>query len=452
MKKIIAMDFGGHYSQLIARHVRKMGVYCEVLPNFTKLETLTGEDVMGIVMTGVAANEIAGLHVKPMCDNQVFALNLPILGIGYGAQVLANGYGINGLTFSDDAKKAYGLERFDESEESLIILDNFIHNICGCTNDWNMADFEADQIRQIKNMVGDRKVVSGLSGGVDSAVSSLLVHRAIGDNLTCIFVNHGLLRKNEPEEVQKVYREGFGMNLIYVDASKRFLDRLAGVDDPEQKRKIIGEEFIRVFEEEASKLDAADFLVQGTIYPDVIESGGAEGAPIIKSHHNVGGLPEETKFKQLIEPLRSLFKDEVRELGMQMGIPENQVWRQPFPGPGLGVRVIGDITEEKLKIVRESDFILREEIAAAGLQRDIWQYFTIFTPLKTVGAKADMRTYDHVIAIRAITTVDVMTADFARIPYDVLAKISNRIVYEVEGVNRVVYDVTSKPPGTVEWE
>lgn len=316
---------------------------------------------------------------------------------------------------------------------------------------WNVAEYEADQIKQIRELVGGRNVVSGLSGGVDSAVSSLLVHRAIGAQLTCIFVNHGLLRKNEVEEVLKVYRGDFGMNLVYVDAAKRFLDRLAGVTDPEQKRKIIGEEFIRVFEEEASKIDAADFLCQGTIYPDIIESG-TEGGAVIKSHHNVGGLPENTQFKHLVEPVRMLYKDEVRELGEYMGIPADQVWRQPFPGPGLGVRVIGDITEEKLQIVRESDFILRQEIAAAGLQRDIWQYFTVFTPLKTVGAKNGGRTYDHVVVIRAVNSIDAMSASFARIPFDVLEKISNRIVYEVEGVNRVVYDITSKPPGTIEWE
>ena len=510
MEKIIALDFGGQYSQLIARRVRESGVYCELLPNFTDIEKLKDPEIKGIILTGGPSSVYA--ENAPLCNMEVFELGVPVLGICYGAQLLAQHFGgevgslgvseYGGVTMDADVtsplfdgvaktttvwmnhndsvkklpdgfiglastkncpyaalsnadKGLYGIQFHPEvrhSECGFAVLKNFVHKICGCKGDWSMANLEEEQIKLIREQVGTSNVVSGLSGGVDSAVASVLVHKAIGKQLTCIFVDHGLLREGEAQEVLDVYQKGFGMNLVFVDARERFLKKLEGVSDPERKRKIIGEEFIRVFEEEASKVDAADFLVQGTIYPDVIESGGSANAAVIKSHHNVGGLPEDTRFKAIIEPLRSLFKDEVRALGTQMGIPDEQVWRQPFPGPGLAIRVLGDITEEKLEIVRTRDLIRRHEVAAAGLTRDIWQYFTVFTPLRTVGVMGDDRTYDHVVAVRAVTSDDAMTVDFAKIPYDVLGRISNRIINEVKGVNRVVYDITSKPPGTIEWE
>lgn len=510
MEKIIALDFGGQYAQLIARRIREAGVYCELLPNFTDIEKLKDPNVKGIIFTGGPSSVYA--DNAPVCDERVFELGIPVLGICYGCQLIAKhfggdiksvGIGEYGATemqldnksklftgigenitvwmnhndsvttvpqgfinlaktnncanaaFGSDEKRIYGIQFHPEvrhCDNGFDILKNFALNICGCSGNWTMANMEEEQINLIRQKVGSSRVVSGLSGGVDSAVASVLVHKAIGKQLTCIFVDHGLLREGEAEEVLNVYREGFGINLVFVDAKERFLNRLKGVSDPETKRKIIGEEFIRVFEEEASKVDAADYLVQGTIYPDVIESGGSANAAVIKSHHNVGGLPKDTRFKDIIEPLRYLFKDEVRKLGEQLNIPEEQVWRQPFPGPGLAIRVLGDITPEKLEIVRKSDYILRQEIKNAGLTRDIWQYFTVFTPLKTVGVMGDERTYDHVVAIRAVTSVDAMTVEFARIPYDLLSKISNRIINEVKGVNRVVYDITSKPPGTIEWE
>ena len=510
MEKIIALDFGGQYSQLIARRVRESGVYCELLPNTTSADSLRDPEIRGIILTGGPSS--VNQENAPACDEAVLSLGIPVLGICYGAQLLAKHFGgtvgrlpaseFGGVTMQVDSthplfhgiesettiwmnhndsiiqlptgfsgiartancpyaalccdeKSIYGIQFHPEVRHSVRgfdILKNFVHNICGCKNEWTMANLAEEQIRLIREMVGNSNVVSGLSGGVDSAVASVLVHKAIGKQLTCIFVDHGLLREGEAQEVLDVYQKSFGMNLVYVDAKDRFLSKLKGVVEPEQKRKLIGEEFIRVFEEEASKINAADFLVQGTIYPDVIESGGSANAAVIKSHHNVGGLPENTRFRQIIEPLRSLFKDEVRALGEQLHIPAKQVWRQPFPGPGLAIRILGDITEAKLQIVRKSDAILRQEIASAGLERDIWQYFTVFTPLRTVGVMGDDRTYDHVIAIRAVTSDDAMTVDFAHIPYDILARISNRIINEVPGVNRVVYDITSKPPGTIEWE
>jgi len=354
---------------------------------------------------------------------------------------------------SNEAKKMYGVQFHPEvrhSEYGNDLLKNFVFNICECEANWSMKNFIEVELETIRQTVGDKKVLCALSGGVDSSVVAVLIHKAIGDQLTCIFVDHGLLRKDEAEGVMKTFSEGFNMNVIKVDAKERFLSKLAGVSDPEQKRKIIGNEFIYVFDDEAAKLEGMDFLAQGTLYTDIIESGTAT-AQTIKSHHNVGGLPEDMQFK-LIEPLNTLFKDEVRAVGSELGIPDAIVWRQPFPGPGLGIRVLGEITDQKLEIVRESDAILREEIALADLDKEIWQYFTVLPDIRSVGVMGDERTYDYTVGIRAVTSIDGMTADWARIPWDVLQKISTRIVNEVKHVNRIVYDVTSKPPATIEWE
>ena len=512
MEKVIVLDFGGQYALLIARRVREAHVYCEVLPHTAPLEAL--RDASAIVFTGGPSSVYE--EGAPDCDHGIYDLGIPILGICYGAQLIAKTLGgsvIHGDTgeygradvrffshplfagaehpsvwmshrdrverlpegfsvlassahcpvaaYGDDARRIYGLQFHPEvrhTTDGQLILENFFRSVCGLGCSWRAENLIDSSIREIRERVGSGRVISGISGGVDSSVASTLVHRAIGRQLTCIFVDHGLLRKNEAEEVLSAYRDRMGLEIVYVDASARFLAKLEGVTDPERKRKIIGEEFIRVFEEEADKLGGADFLVQGTIYPDIVESGGSGVAgvkgksAVIKSHHNVGGLPKDTQFRGIIEPLRSLFKDEVRALGEALGIPSDMVWRQPFPGPGLAVRILGAVDADKLRIVRETDAILREEIARAGLSRDIWQYFTVYTPLKTVGVMGDSRTYDNVVAIRAVSSSDAMTVDFSDIPHDVLGVIAGRMINEVPGVNRVVYDITSKPPGTIEWE
>lgn len=511
-EKMIILDFGGQYSQLIARRVRECGVYCEILPFDAELSRIQGISLKGIILTGAPDSVYAADAAK--CTPEIFRLGVPVLGICYGMQLMAyllggtvepagkSEFGKTELHINEEAapalwkgcpadsivwmnhndsvsalppgfeaaartdncpiaaminkeNKYYGVQFHPEVLHSAYgtqILQNFVRNICECTQEWNAATAAGSVIEEIKRKVGNKKVISALSGGVDSSVASVLVHKAVGNQLTGIFVDHGLLRKNEAAEVLKTYRETLGLNIIHVDASERFLKKLEGITDPERKRKIIGEEFIRVFEEEAKKIGAVDFLVQGTIYPDVIESGGSKKAAVIKSHHNVGGLPEHIDFKELIEPLRMLFKDEVRKLGTALGIPAQLIQRQPFPGPGLAVRILGEITPERLRLVRESDAILREEIAAAGLADSIWQYFTVYPNVRTVGVMGDGRTYDNLIAIRAVTSVDAMTVEAAEIPYPLLQKIALRIVNEVKGINRIVYDITPKPPATIEWE
>jgi len=504
---VLILDFGGQYNQLIARRVREHNVYCEVVPYDIPVEEVRKKNPQGIIFTGGPASVYE--EGSPKCDPEILELGVPVLGICYGMQLMAQLLGgrvgraekreygktlvnlresrlFNGLSgenicwmshtcyvdilpsgfkvaadtstcpaaamYNED-KKLYGVQFHPEVEHTQHgkeMLKNFLFDICKLKGTWTTGSFIDEAVAQIKEKVGSKKAICALSGGVDSSVAAVLVHKAIGNNLTCIFVDHGLLRKDEGDQVEKVFREQFDMNLIRINAQSRFLGKLAGVTDPERKRKIIGEEFIRVFEEEAKKLGKIDFLVQGTIYPDVIESG-TKTAAVIKSHHNVGGLPEDMEF-ELIEPLRQLFKDEVRLVGLELGMPEELIWRQPFPGPGLGIRVLGEVTEEKLHIVRESDAILREEIKNANLHRSIWQYFTCLPDIRSVGVMGDERTYSHTVVVRAVTSNDAMTADWARIPYEVLEKISSRIVNEVEHVNRVVYDITSKPPATIEWE
>lgn len=506
---ILILDFYGQYNQLIARRVRECNVYSEIVPFNTPIEKIKEKNPKGIIFTGGPASVYA--ENAPMCDKEVFNLGIPVLGICYGMQLMTHilggevqradkrEYGVTEVNINNSSelfkgfgntnnflmshtdfvaklpegfenigvtshcpnaamqninKKFYGIQFHPEvnhSENGTEVLRNFIYNVCGCEGKWKMSSFAEETIKAIREKVGDKKALCALSGGVDSSVAASLMSKAIGKNLTCIFVDHGLLRKNESEEVVKVFGNREDVNFIRVDAKDRFLGKLAGVTEPERKRKIIGEEFIRVFEEEAKKIGTVDYLVQGTIYPDVIESGVGVGATI-KSHHNVGGLPDYVDFKEIIEPLRDLFKDEVRKVGLEIGLPEYLVYRQPFPGPGLAIRVIGDITEEKLTILKDADYIFREEIAKNGLDKSINQYFAVLTNLKSVGVMGDERTYDYTIALRAVTTSDFMTAEWSKIPYEVLETVSSRIVNEVKHVNRVVYDITGKPPATIEWE
>jgi GMP synthase (glutamine-hydrolysing) len=506
---VLIIDFGGQYNQLIARRVREANVYCEVLPYTASIDKIKAMNPKGIIFTGGPASVLD--PKAPFCDKEVFNLGVPVLGICYGMQLMSvmlggsvtkaeqreygkidiklssestlvndiecdttcwmsHTYHVDNLpegfraigksgncpiaAMEDVNRKFYGVQFHPEVEHTprgRDLLRNFLYNICECKGDWKMASFAEESIKAIREKVGDRKVLCALSGGVDSSVAAVMIHRAIGKQLTCIFVDHGLLRKYEGDQVEQVFKEQFDINMIRVNVEDRFLSRLAGVSDPETKRKIIGEEFIRVFEDEAKKIGKVDYLVQGTIYPDVIESGAGDAA-VIKSHHNVGGLPDHVDFKEIIEPLRNLFKDEVRKVGEELDIPAELVWRQPFPGPGLAIRIIGDVTREKLEILRDSDHVFREEIANAGLARSINQYFTVLTGMRSVGVMGDERTYDYTLALRAVTTTDFMTADWARIPYDILERISNRIVNEVKHINRIVYDVTSKPPSTIEWE
>ncbi len=513
MKKetIIILDFGGQYSQLIARRIRESNVYCEVLPYNTSSEKIRLYAPKGIILTGGPANTYA--ENSPKCSKEIFEMGYPILGICYGIQLIAYMMGGSvktgglknkeyGKTFvkldkssvlfrnseelnscwmshsdyiesvpagfivtgtSDNCpvaamenrdKRMYGVQFHPEvlhTDNGVSMLRAFLFDVCNVTGDWTMSSYVDETVSNLKEKIKDKKVLLALSGGVDSSVCAAMVGKAVGKNLTCIFVDHGLLRKYEREQIEEVFNNNFDINFITVDARERFLSKLEGVTDPETKRKIIGREFIEVFYDEAKKLGAMDFFVQGTIYPDVIESGGGQTA-VIKSHHNVGGLPKDLKFGELIEPLRNLFKDEVRKCGFELGLPADIVMRQPFPGPGLAIRIIGAVTEEKLEIVRDSDFIFRDEIKKAGLDKEINQYFTVLTDMRSVGVMGDERTYDYTLALRAVTTTDFMTADWARIPYETLEKTSGRIVNEVKHINRIVYDITSKPPATIEWE
>ncbi|MFA5308617.1 MAG: glutamine-hydrolyzing GMP synthase [Dehalococcoidales bacterium] len=508
---IIVLDFGSQYNMLIARRVREAQVYCELLPHDTPWEKIAPLNPRGFILSGGPASVYE--NNAPLAPAYVYESHLPVLGICYGMQAITKQLGgqvspgthreyghaimhinqvdlplfaglpestpvwmshgdkietmppgFSPLAYTENSPYAvignndniYGLQFHPEvahTPEGKTILKNFVYKVCGCRGNWTIGNFVNESMARIKEQVGDGKVINALSGGVDSSVVATLIHRAIGDQLTCIFVNNGLLRREEAERTLKVFKNNLGMNIVYVDASDRFLNRLKGITDPEEKRKIIGEEFIRVFEDEAKRIGKVDFLAQGTLYPDVIESVSSVSnvSAKIKSHHNVGGLPARMTLK-LLEPLRFLFKDEVRLVGKELGLPEEMVWRQPFPGPGLAIRCIGEVTKEKLEILRSADFILMNEIKKANLYRQLWQSFTVLTDVRSVGVMGDFRTYGYLAAIRAVTSEDAMTADWARLPYDLLARISNRIVNEVDGVNRVVYDITSKPPSTIEWE
>ncbi|MDI9509924.1 MAG: glutamine-hydrolyzing GMP synthase, partial [Bacillota bacterium] len=427
---VVILDFGGPYSQIIARRIRECNVYCEVLPYYTDIERIKGLAPKGLVFTGGDVSLVDSGN--PKLDETVYKLGLPIIGIGYDNSLMK---ATRTIAIIEDAKnKLCGLQSSlnDEDElEGIKELKTFLYDTCGCSGSWNMASFVEMSIQKLKEKIGDQKVLCALSGGVDSSVAAVMISKAVGKQLTCIFVDHGLLRKNEGDEVEEIFTKQFDVNLIRVNAQDRFYKKLAGVTDPERKRKIIGEEFIRVFEEEAKKIGRVDYLVQGTIYPDVIESGVGKTVAV-KSHHNVGGLPDYVDFKEIIEPLRDLFKDEVRKAGLELGIPEKLVFRQPFPGPGLAVRIIGDITSEKVKILQEADYIYREEIGKAGLDKSISQYFAVLTNIRSVGVTDNVRTYDYTLALRAVRTIDFMTAEYVQIPWDVLSRISERIVKEVK--------------------
>lgn len=505
---ILVLDFGGQYNQLIARRVREAHVYSEMMSHKTPIAEIQARQPKGIIFSGGPAS--VNQDGAPWVDPEIYTLGIPILGICYGMQLMtiqlggevkqpqAREYGKTTLqvleaqgmwqglggrhqcwmshgdsvtvlpdgfvtaaqtehtpvaAMLDEKRRFYGVQFHPEvkhTPEGQQMLEQFLFDICGCRGDWTMESFLEAQVEAIRTRVGQRQVLCALSGGVDSSVAALLVHRAIGSQLTCVFVDHGFMRKDEAMQVKKVFTEQFHLQLVFVDAAERFMAKIGGLSDPEAKRKGIGNEFIRLFEDEARKLGQVDFLVQGTLYPDIVESG-TDTAETIKSHHNVGGLPEDMEF-ELIEPLRMLFKDEVREVGTELGMPEEIVWRQPFPGPGLAIRILGEVTHEKLEILREADAIIQEEIRSAGLYRELWQSFAVLPSIRSVGVMGDGRTYAYPIVLRAVTSDDAMTADWARLPYELLERISSRIVNEVQGVNRVVYDITSKPPGTIEWE